>query len=100
MREFQKLPRSSSLNLLRRITVRGAVALVGLTLLIATSSRAQGAPRRDSRWAVGASLEGGSAPNAFYGRCGSGQSGDDAPVYGGGLSVIRRPKRGLVFIAE
>ena len=48
------------------------------------------------RWAAGVSLDVGSIPDAFATQCGSGTT----PAYGGGLSVLVRPRRWLIVAAD
>jgi len=84
------------LKLLRQNVVRRTFEVVGVMIAVGSPLGAQTKPTDPHRWAGGLSVDLGGIPDAFGFQCGDSFS----PVVGGGLTVIHRPRRGVVAVFD
>lgn len=76
---------------------QGTLQVFITVLVVGSAGGAQQAKARDPhRWAAGVTLDVGGIPDDFANQCGSGTT----PAYGGGLSVLVRPRRWLIVAAD
>jgi hypothetical protein len=78
------------------LRLRQIFETVGLIAVIASAAEAQNAAE-PHRWAGGISFDLGSVPDQFGQRCGH---EDGSVVYGGGLTVVHRPRRRMVAVFD